>query len=42
MNKLTKSEYKKYQNVTIWEILGACALGAVLGTIFAYGLMGGF
>jgi uncharacterized oligopeptide transporter (OPT) family protein len=42
MTKLTKSEYKKYQNVTIWEILGACALGAVLGTMFAYGLMGGF
>jgi hypothetical protein len=31
MIKLTKSEYKKYENVTIWEILGACALGAVLG-----------
>jgi len=38
---MTKSEYKKYQNVTIWEILGACALGAVLGALFAYGLLNG-
>jgi uncharacterized oligopeptide transporter (OPT) family protein len=42
MIKLTKSELKKYQNVTNWEILGACALGAILGAMFAYGLMGGF
>ena len=28
---MNKSEFKKYQNVTIWEILGACALGAILG-----------
>jgi uncharacterized oligopeptide transporter (OPT) family protein len=39
---MTKSEYKKYQNVTMWEVLGACALGAVIGVMFAYGLMGGF
>jgi uncharacterized oligopeptide transporter (OPT) family protein len=39
---MTKSEYKKYQNVTMWEVLGACALGAVIGVMFAYGMMGGF
>jgi uncharacterized oligopeptide transporter (OPT) family protein len=39
---MTKSEYKKYQNVTMWEVLGACALGAVIGAMFAYGMMGGF
>jgi uncharacterized oligopeptide transporter (OPT) family protein len=39
---MTKSEFKKYQNVTIWEILGACTLGAVLGALFAYGFLGGF
>jgi uncharacterized oligopeptide transporter (OPT) family protein len=39
---MTKNEYKKYQNVTMWEVLGACALGAVIGVMFAYGAMGGF
>jgi uncharacterized oligopeptide transporter (OPT) family protein len=39
---MTKSEYKKYQNVTIWDILGACTFGAILGAFLAYGLMGGF
>jgi uncharacterized oligopeptide transporter (OPT) family protein len=39
---MTKSEIKKYQNVTMWEVLGACALGAVIGAMFACGLMGGF
>jgi len=38
---MTKSEYKKYQNVTIWEILGACALGAGVVALFAYGLLNG-
>jgi uncharacterized oligopeptide transporter (OPT) family protein len=27
---------------TIWDILGACLLGAILGALFAYGLLGGF
>jgi len=40
--KMTKSEMKKYQNVTNWEILGACALGAVIGAMFAYGFLGRF
>jgi hypothetical protein len=30
------------KNPSKLEILGACALGAVLGAMFAYGLMGGF
>ena len=38
---MTKSELKKYQNVTLWDVLGACALGAVIGAMFAYGLMKG-
>ena len=38
---MTKSEFKKYQNVTIWEILGACTLGAILGAFLAYGLLNG-
>jgi hypothetical protein len=24
------------------DVLGACALGAVIGVMFAYGIMGGF
>ena len=39
---MTKLELKKYQNVTMWEVLGACALGAVIGVMFAYGMTGGF
>lgn len=27
---------------TIWECLAACTLGAVIGVMFAYGMMGGF
>jgi hypothetical protein len=27
---------------TVWDILGACLLGAILGALFAYGLLGGF
>lgn len=27
---------------TIWDILGACLLGAILGAMIAYGLLGGF
>jgi hypothetical protein len=39
---MTKSEIKKYQNVTVWEILGACTFGAILGGFLAFGMMGGF
>jgi len=27
---------------TIWDILGACIFGAILGAFLAYGLLGGF
>ena len=27
---------------TLWDILGACILGAILGAFLAYGLLGGF
>jgi len=27
---------------TIWDILGACVFGAILGAFLAYGAMGGF
>jgi hypothetical protein len=27
---------------TMWDILGACLLGAILGAMIAYGLLGGF
>jgi hypothetical protein len=39
---MNNSEFKKYQNVTIWDILGACTFGAILGAFLAYGLLGGF
>jgi uncharacterized oligopeptide transporter (OPT) family protein len=39
---MNNSEYKKYQNVTIWDIFGACIFGAILGAFLAYGLMEGF
>jgi hypothetical protein len=27
---------------TLWDVLGACIMGAILGGFLAYGLMGGF
>lgn len=30
------------KQTTIWDILGACIMGAILGAFLAYGLMGGF
>ena len=30
------------QKTTIWDILGACIFGAILGAFLAYGLTGGF
>jgi hypothetical protein len=27
---------------TLWDILGACVMGALLGAMLAYGLLGGF
>jgi len=39
---MTKQELKQYQNVSIYEILGACLLGAIGGTILALVYIGGF
>jgi hypothetical protein len=33
---MNKKEYKKYENVSIWEILGACTFGAILGAFIAF------
>ena len=30
------------KKTTFWDFLGACILGAALGVMFAYGLLGGF
>ena len=30
------------KKTTFWDILGACLLGAILGALLAYGLLGGF
>ena len=27
---------------TLWDYLGACIMGAILGAFLAYGLLGGF
>jgi len=27
---------------TFWDLLGAYVMGAILGALFAYGLLGGF
>jgi len=27
---------------TLWDVLGACLMGAILGAFLAYGLLGGF
>ena len=34
--QMNKKEYKKYENVSIWEILGACTFGAILGAFIAF------
>jgi hypothetical protein len=39
---MTKQELKQYQNVTIYDILGASILGATIGTILALVYIGGF
>lgn len=39
---MTKQELKKYQNVSIYDILGASILGATIGTILAIVYIGGF
>ncbi len=30
------------QKTTVWDFLGACIMGAILGAFLAYNLIGGF
>lgn len=39
---MTKNELKQYQNVSMLDIIGACILGATIGTILAFVYIGGF
>ena len=39
---MTKQELKQYQNVSMWDILGACIFGAIIGTILALTYIRGF
>lgn len=39
---MTKQELKQYQNVSIYDILGASILGATIGTVLALVYIGGF
>lgn len=39
---MTKNEIKQYQNVSIYDILGASILGATIGAILALVYIGGF
>jgi hypothetical protein len=32
---MTKKELKQYQNVSMLEVLGACLLGAIIGSVLA-------
>lgn len=39
---MTKHEMKQYQNVSMYDVLGASILGATIGTILAVVYIGGF
>jgi hypothetical protein len=39
---MTKHEMKQYQNVSMYDIIGASILGATIGTILALVYIGGF
>ena len=39
---MTKQELKQYQNVSIYDILGASILGATIGSVLAFVYIGGF
>jgi hypothetical protein len=39
---MTKQELKQYENVSIYDIIGASILGAIGGTILALVYIGGF
>jgi hypothetical protein len=39
---MTKQELKQYQNVSMYDIIGACILGSLGGAILALVYIGGF
>jgi hypothetical protein len=39
---MTKQELKQYENVSIYDIIGASILGATIGAILAFTYIGGF
>lgn len=39
---MTKQEKKQYQNVSMYDVLGACILGSLGGAILALTYIGGF
>jgi hypothetical protein len=39
---MTKQELKQYENVSIYDIIGASILGATIGGVLAFVYIGGF
>jgi hypothetical protein len=39
---MTKQELKQYENVSIYDIIGACVLGSLGGAVLALTYIGGF
>jgi hypothetical protein len=39
---MTKQDLKQYQNVSIYDIIGACILGATIGSVLALTYIKGF
>jgi hypothetical protein len=39
---MTKQELKQYQNVSMYDVLGACIIGALIGAILALTYIRGF
>ena len=39
---MTKQELKQYQNVSMYDIIGASILGATIGGVLAFVYIGGF
>jgi hypothetical protein len=38
---MTKQELKQYENVSIYDIIGASVIGATIGTVLAFVYIGG-
>jgi hypothetical protein len=39
---MTKQDKKQYQNVSMYDVLGACILGATIGSVLALTYIKGF